>query len=176
MWLTHVSYLVASDADPTDWLIDTMDEWHRYTINGAIFQGPDFKKLEDWQTELDAMRDRWAKLGDDNLELVAQNYSLKVENERLEWELSETFKNARTRIQELVDQINKLNEDANKHSKRACSECGVPGTNSKRICDCKGAKQWRKDRGITKDKQGKYEPPKVVSIRRTKAGGFGNES
>jgi hypothetical protein len=58
LWLSEVSFIVASSADPSDYIYTALDEWHGYTTTGEIFKGVDYRsKCEELQSELeDAVR------------------------------------------------------------------------------------------------------------------------
>ena len=103
IWMTQVSYLVASDADPTPWLLDTLDEWHKYTIRGEIFEGPELIPLHvigDLAAEgtIDIIpidtTERFAKLKTD-FELIA----------KMNDELQCAYDDANERYQDTADQL-----------------------------------------------------------------------
>lgn len=53
-WLTEVSFIVASSADPSDYIYNALEEWHGYTTTGEIFKGVDYRdKCEKLQSELE---------------------------------------------------------------------------------------------------------------------------
>lgn len=77
-WLSEVSFLVASEADPTDYLYSALDEWHGYTTTGEIFKGTDYR------AKAEELRQRWKIADDHRKKLIAENAELREANRKLE--------------------------------------------------------------------------------------------
>jgi len=138
LWLTQVTYLVASNQDPTSWLVDSMDEWQDYTITGEIFEGPDLiKRIEDLKAENEELRGRIDSFHVPFEDATRECTRLRnlCTNLRLESEHKST----------LIAKTQKQLELAKtqKRSPRACRFCKVQGTGSCLKCGCTEARAWR---------------------------------